>query len=259
MSQTRYISILNFKGGIGKSTLAVNLGHALAKSGQRVLLVDCDMQSNTSAGTLLLEEEAHPTLTNVLKREATFEEAIKPTGRENLFVLPSDSDLDTAATHITGRRQSYYILRDAVKKLSGYDYVLFDHSPSYGPVTEAALLASAEMIIPCELVPYSVQGLFLIFKKLQETLTDHELINSGIVPFNVDMRYAMTPDYLDQIREVFGEFITPILVRTDAMIPRSQSNRRTIFEQEHAEGEKSRAAEDFKSLAEYFIGRTVNV
>jgi chromosome partitioning protein len=258
MSQTRQISILNFKGGIGKSTLAVNLGHALAMSGRRVLLVDCDMQSNTSVGTLLLEDQAHPTITNVLKREASFEDAIKPTGRENLFVVPSDSDLDTAATHITGRRQSYYILRDAVGKLQGYDYIFFDHSPSYGPVTEAALLASSEMVIPCELVPYAVQGLFLIFNKLQETLTDHELTNSGIIPFNVDMRYAMTKTYQDEIKQVFGEFITPVMVRTDAMIPRSQSNRRTIFEQEQVEGEKSRAAEDFKSLAEYFIGSTVN-
>jgi chromosome partitioning protein len=255
---TRHISILNFKGGIGKSTLAVNLGHALAKSGQRVLLVDCDMQSNTSVGTLLLQDDANPTITNVLKREATFEEAIKPTGRDNLFVIPSDSNLDTAATHITSRRQSYYILREAVKKLQGYDYVFFDHSPSYGPVTEAALLASSEMVIPCELVPYAVQGLFLIFNKLEETLTDHEITNSGIIPFNVDMRYAMTPTYLEQIKEVFGEFITPVIVRTDAMIPRSQSNRRTIFEQEQAEPEKSRAAEDFKNLAEYLAGRTVN-
>ena len=74
----------------------------------------------------------------------------------------------------------------------------------------------------------------------------HELTNSGIIACNVDMRYAMTRVYLSEVKQVFGPFIMPVIVRTDAMIPRSQSNRRTIFEQERAEGEKSRAAGDFK-------------
>jgi chromosome partitioning protein len=251
----RAISLLNFKGGIGKSTLAVNLGDALARAGQRVLLVDLCMQGNTSTGTLLSGLET-PTVTHLLKREATIQAAIKK-ARNNLWVIPSDYELNTAATYITSRRQAYYTLRN---DLQGYerefDFVIFDHSPSYDAVTEAGLLASTEMIIPCELMPYAVQGLFIIFKKLEETLTDHTLINSGIVPMNVDMRYAMTSQYLAEMKEQFGELITPI-VRTDALLPKSQSQHQTIFEYEQAVKERSRAARDFEQLATYFLKKEI--
>lgn len=247
----RSISLLNFKGGIGKSTLAVNLGHALARSGQRVLVIDMCLQGNTSTGTLLGGLET-PTVTNVLKREAKLSDAIKK-AKENLWVVPSDYELDTAATYITSRRQAYYTLRDALKEVEhDFDFVFFDHSPSYDAVTEAGLLASNEMIIPCELMPYSVQGLFIIFKKLEDTLTDHTLVNSGIVPMNVDMRYAMTAQYLAELKEQFGDFITPS-IRTDALLPKSQSLQKTIFEYEESTKEKSRAARDFELLAHHIL------
>lgn len=247
----RSISLLNFKGGIGKSTLAVNLGHALARSGQRVLVIDMCLQGNTSTGTLLGGLET-PTVTNVLKREAKLSDAIKK-AKENLWVVPSDYELDTAATYITSRRQAYYTLRDALKEFeNNFDFVFFDHSPSYDAVTEAGLLASNEMIIPCELMPYSVQGLFIIFQKLQDTLTDHELLNSGIVPMNIDMRYAMTAQYLAELKEQFGDFITPS-IRTDSLLPKSQSLQQTIFEYEEAAKEKSRAARDFELLAHHIL------
>jgi chromosome partitioning protein len=247
----RSISLLNFKGGIGKSTLAVNLGHALARSGQRVCIIDLCLQGNTSTGTLLGGQE-EPTITQVLKKEAKLADAIKP-ARENLYVVASDYELDTAATFITSRRQAYYTLRDSLREFNDrFDFVFFDHSPSYDAVTEAGLLASEEMLIPCELMPYSVQGLFIIFKKLQDTLTDHELINSGIVPMNIDMRYQMTKQYLDEMKAQFGPLICPA-IRTDALLPKSQSRQMTIFEYEEMVKEKSRSARDFEAVAAHLL------
>ena len=249
----RVISLLNFKGGIGKSTLAVNLSHALSLKGKRVLIVDLCMQGNASVGTLL-GGVSTPTATNVLKGEVKLQDAIKEV-RKNLSVVPSDYELNTAATYITSRRQAYYTLRNALKECEEqYDYVFFDHSPSYDAVTEAGLLASKEMLIPCELMPYSVQGLFIIFKKLEETLVDHELINSGIVPMNVDMRYGMTTQYLQEMKEQFGDLIIQ-MVRTDAMLPKSQSVQQTIFEYEKESKERSRSARDFEQLATYLTER----
>jgi len=238
------ISILNFKGGTGKTSLSTNLAYALSTRGARVLLVDCDLQANASS--LLPTRDGGPTLTHVLKGQAIFTDAIRE-ARPNLYILPADSELNTAGNHIlaTGAR-AYYILRNAIKNLHGYDFVIFDHSPSYGPVTETALLASGEMLIPCELAPYAVQGLIAMIEKLTETLggLDHEISMIGIVPFKLDQRYTMTGQYLASLKKRFGDFVVRP-VRTDATVSRAQSVGKTVFEYD----QHCKSAEDFAELA----------
>lgn len=241
------ISVLNFKGGTGKSSLTENLADALARKGKQVLIIDADRQGNAS--TTLLKEQSSPTLTNVLKAEALLDNAIKQ-AKDNLFVVPSDTDLDKASTYIAGNRKAYYLLRKAIRQLQQHiDIVFIDHAGAYTPVMEAGLLASDEMLIPCELESYAVQGLFSMFAKLRDTLEDHELRNRGIIPYNVDLRYAMARQYLSELRETFGELITAP-VRTDAIVPKAQSLQMTVFEYEQQFNVKSRAGEDFKTLAE---------
>lgn len=245
----RRMSILNFKGGTGKSSLTENLAYALALRGRRVLIVDCDRQHNSST-TLLASEPEPPTLTNVLKNEAKFEDAIRP-ARERLDVIPSDTDLDTASSYILIHRQAYYTLKRATQPLSErYDYMFFDHAGAYTPVMEAALLASDEMLIPCELEAYAVQGLFSMFAKLQETLLDHEIRNSGIIPYAVDQRLSMNRQYLEELREEFGDLLLPG-IRTDANVALAQSLQQTIFEYADSKHLRSRAADDFQALAHH--------
>jgi chromosome partitioning protein len=243
----RQISILNFKGGTGKTSLVTNLAYALTQQNKRVLLVDCDLQANASS---LLPEVWDPTLTHVLKGEAAFQNAIQ-VARDNLDILPADSELNTAANHIvaTGMR-SYGILRNAARNLQGYDFLLFDHSPNYTAITEAALLASSEMLIPCELAPYAVSGLINMITKLTETLgaLDHEVDITGIVPFKLDHRYSMTEIYLASLQKRFGELIIHA-VRTDSTIARAQSLSQAVFEYD----QKSKAAEDFTTLAQLLL------
>ena len=250
----RRISILNFKGGTGKTSLSTNLAYALSIRGARVLLVDCDLQANASS--LLAERDDGPTLTNVLKGEVSFMDAIRE-ARHNLYILPSDSELNTAGNHIlaTGAR-AYYTLRNAVKKLDGYDFILFDHSPSYGPVTETALLASGDMLIPCELAPYAVQGLIAMIGKLTDTLggLDHEISMIGIVPFKLDQRYSMTGQYLASLKKRFGNFVVRP-VRTDATISRAQSMGQTVFEYDP----HCKSAEDFTALSLLLLPEEVKV
>lgn len=237
----RQISILNFKGGVGKSTLSMNVGHALVMQGQHVLLIDCDLQGNTST---LLPQVKDITLTQVLRGQAPLQSAIQ-TARPNLDIVPSDSNLNKAANHIVGEgRRAYYTLRNAIRDLKGYDVVFFDHSPNYNAVTETALLASSEMLIPCELAPFSVEGLLQMFDKLEETLVDHELDITGIVPFKLDRRQSMHTGYMIDLKESFKEkLLTPI--RTDTAVSKAQSYHQTVFEYDP----QSKAAEDFKALA----------
>lgn len=247
----RVISILNFKGGTGKSSLAENLSHALALSGARVLVIDADRQGNAS--TTLLKGQASPTLTNVLKNEATLQQAIRQ-ARDNLYVVPSDTNLDEASSYILLHRKAYSTLRIALEQLPTFAYVFFDHAGAYTPVMEAALLASDEMLIPCELESYAVQGLFSMFAKLQDTLSDHTLRNSGIIPYNIDLRYTMARQYLKELRQEFHDLVTAP-IRTDATVPRAQSVQQTVFEYDP----RSKVAEDFRTLAEDLIADTQEV
>ncbi len=246
----RIFSILNFKGGTGKSSLAENLSSALAQMGKRLLVIDCDRQANSST-TLLAGQSDGPTLTNFLKGEAQFSEVVYPTRFENVFVVPSDGNLDTAAPYILAHRSAYYALRKALATRQE-EYGLLDHAGAYTPVMEAGLLASNDMLIPCELEAYAVQGLFAMFEKLRDTLDDHELRNGGIIPYNVDLRYSMARGYLRELRETFGDLITAP-VRTDASVPKAQSLQLTVFEYEREYGVKSRAAADFRTLAEDLV------
>jgi len=224
-----------------------NLAYALTQQGQRVLLVDCDLQANASS---LLPEKRDPTLTHVLKGEASFPDAIQ-SARDNLDILPADNRLNTAANHIVATGiQAYNTLRRATRNLEGYDFLLFDHSPNYTSITETALLASSEMLIPCELAPYAVSGLINMITKLTETLgdLDHEVDITGIVPFKLDHRYSMTEIYLASLQKRFSELIIHP-VRTDSTIARAQSLSQVVFEYDS----KSRAAEDFTALAQLLL------
>lgn len=246
----RTISILNFKGGTGKSSVAENLSHVLALQGYRVLVIDGDRQSN--ATTTLLSGRVEPSLSSVVRGEVTIEQAIKM-ARENLYVIPSDTDLDKASTHIvTTGRQGYQIMKRQLEKLHKshqvYDFVFIDLAGAYSPLMEALLLASNEILIPCELESYAVQGLFDMFEKLGQELSDHELQNSGIIPYNIDFTKNMTKQYLHELQEEFGDLILES-VRTDTTVPRAQSVHQTVFEYDP----RSKAAQDFKRLSKRFL------
>jgi len=244
----RAISVLSQKGGTGKTSLSVNLAHALAREGQRVLLIDCDIQANAS---LLLDQVEQPTLTDVLRDRARLTDAIRTT-RPGIDLVPSDRDLDSASRHIVAEgRRGYAVIRRQMVDLDGYDVVFFDHAPSYTPVSEAILMASTEMLIPCELSPYAMHGLLAMFSKLEETL-DEPLTMTGIVPFKVDQRYAMHARYLESLRTRFGELVLPS-IRTDATPAKAQSVNQTVFEYDP----HCKAAVDITAVAHAMMRETV--
>ena len=247
----RTISILNFKGGIGKTSLAINLSDELRRQGLNVVLVDCDRQRNASSiipGFSYDDSEnvVGQTLKEVLMGQTTLLETLYE-AREGLYVVPAHKNLELAAKHLTiSGPRTMKALRNAVESLEVVDYVLFDHAPSYSPVTDAALLASREMLIPVEMEAFSMLGLLDMINKLTESLAEleHEVAITGIVPSNLDFSKRMTSLYLDKLREEFGERVTSP-VRTDAQISKSQSVRQTVWEY----NQHSKGAEDYAAIA----------
>ncbi len=171
--------------------------------------------------------------------------------RPNFFIVPAHSDLEEAGTHITvsGIRTLKH-LRNAVRSLQGYDFILFDHSPSYGKITDAVLLASDEMLIPVELEPFAFEGLLDMIHKIGKVLSEleHEVSITGIVPNNLDYTKSMTKVYLRDLEAGFPGRVTPS-IRTDAKISKSQEKHKTVHEYDpHSKGVK-----DFAALASILV------
>ena len=146
--------------------------------------------------------------------------------------------------------KGYKFLRNATKNLTGYDFVIFDHSPFYTAISESALWASDEMIIPTDLEPFSVEGILETIAKLSETLgeLEHEVKIAGIVPTKVDQRYSMSDSYYKALLDTFKERVIQS-IRTDATIKKAQSLGQTVFEYDKS----SKAAEDFSRLTDIII------
>jgi chromosome partitioning protein len=248
----RKISVLNFKGGVGKTSFVINVGHKLALDGHNVLVVDCDLQANAST---LLKDQRKPTLLDVIREQAKAVDAIQ-NARKNLDILPSDSNLDRAAPYIISNgNDGYYVLKnemETLEKLKVYDVVLFDHSPSYSAVTESALLASDEMIIPCELGTFSIEGLLQMIDKLTGTLSKrgHQIAVSGIIPCKYNASISMHEVYLKDLRGSFESEMLPT-IRQDSAIGKSQHFHQSVFEYDP----RSKAAEDFTAITDALVGK----
>lgn len=157
------ISIANQKGGVGKSTTAINLSAALALKGKNVLLVDMDPQGATTIGLGL--REAKPTIYDVIIDEVEIEEAITQTLVDGLHLIPSNIALSGAEIELSSQIGREYILRNKLSKLKGdYDYIIIDTPPSLGVLTMNSLVASDEVIIPIQAEYYALEGIALLLK-----------------------------------------------------------------------------------------------
>ena len=156
----RIIAITNQKGGVGKTTTAINLSACLAEAGQRVLTVDFDPQGNTTSGLGLEKGNIDNTVYELLMGECTVEECINPSVQERLDVMPSDVDLAGAEIELLDMEEKECILKKNLELLNGkYDFIIIDCPPSLELLTLNALCAADEILIPVQCEYYALEGL----------------------------------------------------------------------------------------------------
>jgi chromosome partitioning protein len=202
------ISIINQKGGCGKTTTAVNLSTALALMDKKVLVIDLDPQGNATTGFGVQKGELENTIYSVLTRQNNMEEVMLPTILDDLYLVPSNISLSGAEVELSREIGYHSILQDSLKAVKGmFDYILIDVPPSLGILTLNALVASDSVIIPIQAEYYALEGMADLLKTIN--LVDERLQSSspikGILITLYDSRTRLARDVHQEVKKYFGE------------------------------------------------------
>jgi chromosome partitioning protein len=215
---TRVIAVVNQKGGVGKSTTAVNLGAALAEMGKTVLVIDLDPQGNASTGLGIDQGSRDITTYQVLTGEVPPREAVAQTPVPGLWAIPSTIDLAGAEIELVSQFSREMRLRKSVEELTGsFDFIFLDCPPSLGLLTVNALSAADELIVPIQCEYYALEGLGQLLRnvRLVQQNLNQRLILSGIVLTMFDPRTRLSEQVVEEVRRFFGHRVY------DAVIPRT--------------------------------------
>jgi chromosome partitioning protein len=204
----------NQKGGVGKTTSAVNLAACLAEAGERAVVVDLDPQANATSGLGL---RANGTSTYDLLDGAALSELVKPTRFENLFLVPSRPELAGAAVELSQREDGERFLAAALADADGFDFVLLDCPPSLGPLTVNALAAAQRVVVPVQTEYYALEGLAQLVQSIElvKRRLNPALAIAGVLLTMADTRTRLSAEVEAEVRKHFGALVF------DAVVPRS--------------------------------------
>jgi len=257
----RRIALVNQKGGVGKTTSAVNLGAALALQGKRVLLIDLDPQANLSTHLSLQAELDEPTSYTVLCRGAKLADAIRPTAIPNLHVVPTNIDLSGAELELASALGREGLLRDALDENAreraergepAWDFVLFDCPPSLGLLSVNGLVAATEVFVAVQTEFFALQGM----SKLREVVAllqrrlNPSLRITGIIPCLYDTRLKLAREVLAELRRYFPDQVFPRPIHSNIKLAEAPSYGQSIFEY----APDSSGARDYRALAAAVLG-----
>ncbi|HZD59548.1 MAG TPA: AAA family ATPase [Anaerolineae bacterium] len=212
------LAIVNQKGGVGKSTTAINLSAYLADMGQHVLLIDFDPQGNASSGLAIDKDSLKWCIYNAVTDEKTLAEVIKQVGIDNLSVAPATTQLAGAEIELVTAVSREYKLKQAISTIKQkYDYIIIDCPPSLGLLTVNALAASDELIIPVQCEFYALEGLSKLLEsvRLVKVGLNPDLRIAGVLMTMQDIRTRLSQQVIDEVKKFFRELVF------DAVIPRT--------------------------------------
>jgi chromosome partitioning protein len=246
------IVVANQKGGVGKTTTAINLGSALNELGKRVLLIDLDPQSALSAGLGVDSYQLDETIYDVLvDSRVTIQSIIRPI-RPNLDVAPSNIDLAAAELELISAIGREYIFKEALAPVrKKYDYILVDSPPSLGLLTVNALTAADEVIIPlqCEyLALRGMRSLLETIEKVKAKLNPHLEIR-GILGTMFNSRTLHAQEVMDEIRSIFGDKVFDVVIKSSIRFAEAPVVHQSLLEYDP----RHEGAMAYRKLAEVIV------
>jgi chromosome partitioning protein len=248
----KIISVLNQKGGVGKTTTTINLAAAVAKSGKSVLVVDLDPQANATSGFGIDKTTLKQSIYGVLVSGVRIEDTILRTNHDNVHVVPAETALAAAEQELVSVLSRELVLKNAMSSLE-YDYVFIDCPPSLGLLSINALAGANQVLIPVQAEFYALEGLGLLMQTIQRVQAglNPDLSLLGVVMTMVDSRNALSGQVIDEVKKHFGEYVFSTMIPRNVRLAESPSFGRSIFQHDRW----SKGAKAYKKLASEVMKR----
>lgn len=250
----RIIALANQKGGVGKTTSAVNLAASLAIMEKRVLLVDCDPQANSTSGLGIDQEELTTSLYTSFFTPEKVADAITPTASSFLSVLPSTTDLAAIELELVDKMAREYFLSDMLKNVEdNYDYIVLDCPPSLGLITLNALCAAKELLIPLQCEFFALEGVVKLLQTYEQVKRrlNPDLSLLGVVLTMFDVRNRLSHQVKAEVEKCFPDHIFQTIVPRNVRLSEAPSHGKSIIHYDI----KSKGAEAYLNLAKEVVLR----
>ena len=250
----KIIAIANQKGGVGKTTTAINLSACIAYYGKRVLLADLDPQGNATTGLGINKKQLEKSSYDVIINDEPVNDIIIGTSQENLFIVPSDISLAGAEVELVSlmsRESKLKLALDEVR--DDYDYIFIDCPPALGLLTLNALTAADTVLVPIQCEFYALEGLSQLLdtvKKVQRYL-NRKLTVEGVVMTMFDVRTNLSAEVVDEVRKYFGDKVYKTVIPRNIRLGEAPSYGEPIIRYDS----KSKGSEAYLGLAKEVLDR----
>lgn len=255
----KIVAIANQKGGVGKTTTTINLGAALAESGQTVLIVDLDPQGNASTGLGVESSERDLTTYDLLLEGAQLDSVIQRTAIDNLKISPATTDLSSADIDLVSNERRSFLLHDALRSPSGssqhFDHILIDCPPSLNLLTVNAMVAAHSVLVPLQSEFFALEGLSQLMLTLREVrqTANPALRIEGVVLTMFDGRNNLSLQVEEDAREALGDLVFQTRVPRNVRISEAPSFAQSVLDYDT----RSKGSAAYRALAQEMMTRNV--